>query len=52
MPTGPVVPTARNRTVTREEWDVQFTDVFEQIKADAGGNPINAVTPDVLPPPS
>ncbi len=45
-----VVPTAGNRTVSREEWDVQFVDIFEQINAGAGGNPINVVTRDVLPP--
>lgn len=47
---GMVVPTAGNRTVSREEWDVQFVDIFEQINAGAGGNPINVVTRDVLPP--
>jgi D-3-phosphoglycerate dehydrogenase / 2-oxoglutarate reductase len=47
---GTVVPTAGNRTVSREEWDVQFVDIFEQINAGAGGNPINVVTRDVLPP--
>jgi D-3-phosphoglycerate dehydrogenase len=31
--------------VTREEWDLQFADVFEQINAFAAGTPINAVTP-------
>jgi D-3-phosphoglycerate dehydrogenase len=31
--------------VTREEWEVQFADVFEQIDAFANGTPINVVNP-------
>jgi hypothetical protein len=46
------VPIAHNCTVSREEWDVQFSDVFEQIKADVGGRPNNTENPDVVPPPS
>jgi D-3-phosphoglycerate dehydrogenase len=34
--------------VTREEWNLQFTDVFEQINAYAAGSPINVVNPEVL----
>jgi D-3-phosphoglycerate dehydrogenase / 2-oxoglutarate reductase len=34
--------------VTREEWELQFTDVFDQINAYAAGKPINVVNPDVL----
>ena len=34
--------------VTREEYELQFTDIFDQIKAYAGGPPINVVNPDVL----
>ncbi len=34
--------------VTREEYELQFTDIFDQIKAYAGGNPINVVNSDVL----
>jgi D-3-phosphoglycerate dehydrogenase len=34
--------------VTREEYELQFTDIFDQITAYAGGNPINVVNPDVL----
>ena len=34
--------------VTREEWDVQFSDIFDQVNAYAGGTPINVVNPDVL----
>jgi D-3-phosphoglycerate dehydrogenase / 2-oxoglutarate reductase len=29
--------------VTRDEWEIQFSDVFDQINAFAGGNPINVV---------
>jgi D-3-phosphoglycerate dehydrogenase len=34
--------------VTREEYETQFIDVFDQIVAFAAGNPINVVNPDVL----
>jgi D-3-phosphoglycerate dehydrogenase / 2-oxoglutarate reductase len=34
--------------VTREEWDVQFSDVFDQINAYSAGSPINVVNPEVL----
>ena len=34
--------------VTREEWDLQFTDIFEQINAHAAGAPSNVVNPQVL----
>jgi len=34
--------------VTREEWQVQFSDVFDQINAYASGSPINVVNPEVL----
>jgi D-3-phosphoglycerate dehydrogenase len=34
--------------VTREEWEVQFADIFDQILAFAAGKPINVVNPDVL----
>jgi D-3-phosphoglycerate dehydrogenase len=35
--------------VTREEWDVQFFDIYDQINAYQAGAPINVVDPDVLP---
>jgi D-3-phosphoglycerate dehydrogenase len=35
--------------VTREEWDVQFSDIYDQINAYQAGAPINVVNPDVLP---
>ena len=31
--------------VTVEEWDLQFTDVFDQVNAFAAGQPINVVNP-------
>jgi D-3-phosphoglycerate dehydrogenase len=34
--------------VTREEWELQFSDVFDQINAFAEGAPTNVVNPDVL----
>jgi D-3-phosphoglycerate dehydrogenase len=34
--------------VTRDEWEVQFADVFDQINAYDAGSPINVVNPDVL----
>ena len=43
-----VVCTPHIGYVTREEWDVQFSDIFDQITAYADGAPINVVNPDVL----
>ncbi len=34
--------------VTREEYETQFIDIFDQIVAFAAGRPINVVNPDVL----
>jgi D-3-phosphoglycerate dehydrogenase len=34
--------------VTRDEYEIQFADIFDQILAYAGGNPTNVVNPDVL----
>lgn len=34
--------------VSREEYETQFTDIFEQIVSYRGGKPINVVNPDVL----
>ncbi len=34
--------------VTEDEYDLQFSDVFDQIVAYADGRPINVVNPDVL----
>jgi D-3-phosphoglycerate dehydrogenase len=35
--------------VSRDEYEVQFTDIFDQITAYAAGTPINVVNPTVLP---
>jgi D-3-phosphoglycerate dehydrogenase len=40
-----VVCTPHIGYVTREEYDLQFSDVFDQIVAYAAGNPINVVNP-------
>jgi D-3-phosphoglycerate dehydrogenase len=34
--------------VTRDEYELQFTDIFDQIVAYAAGKPINVVNPEVL----
>jgi D-3-phosphoglycerate dehydrogenase / 2-oxoglutarate reductase len=34
--------------VTREEYEIQFTDIFDQIVAYCAGNPISVVNPKVL----
>jgi D-3-phosphoglycerate dehydrogenase len=44
-----VVCTPHIGYVSREEYEVQFTDIFDQITAYAAGTPINVVNPDVLP---
>jgi D-3-phosphoglycerate dehydrogenase len=36
--------------VTKEEYQTQFTDIFDQILAYAAGTPTNVVNPDVLVP--
>jgi D-3-phosphoglycerate dehydrogenase len=43
-----VVCTPHIGYVTREEYEIQFRDIFEQIVAYARGTPINVVNPDVL----
>jgi D-3-phosphoglycerate dehydrogenase len=43
-----VVATPHIGYVTREEYETQFIDIFEQIVAYAAGKPINVVDPDVL----
>jgi D-3-phosphoglycerate dehydrogenase len=44
-----VVCTPHLGYVTRDEYEVQFVDIFDQIIAYATGMPINVVNPDVLP---
>lgn len=43
-----VVCTPHLGYVTRDEYEVQFVDIFDQIVSYAAGNPINIVNPDVL----
>jgi D-3-phosphoglycerate dehydrogenase len=38
--------------VSREEYEIQFADIFDQIIAYCDGNPINVVNPDVLASPA
>ena len=47
-----VVCTPHIGYVTREEYEVQFSDIFDQIVAYAHGTPINVVNPEVLQRPS
>ena len=43
-----VVCTPHLGYVSREEYEVQFSDIFDQIAAYAAGQPINVVNPEVL----
>jgi D-3-phosphoglycerate dehydrogenase / 2-oxoglutarate reductase len=42
-----VVCTPHIGYVTREEWELQFADIFDQVNAFAAGAPINVVNPEV-----
>jgi D-3-phosphoglycerate dehydrogenase len=43
-----VVATPHIGYVSRDEYQIQFTDIFDQIVAYAAGAPINVVNPGVL----
>jgi D-3-phosphoglycerate dehydrogenase len=43
-----VVCTPHLGYVTREEYEIQFSDIFDQITAYAAGKPINVVNPAVF----
>jgi hypothetical protein len=43
-----VVCTPNIGYVTRDEYELQFADIFEQVAAYAVGRPINVVNPEVL----
>ena len=43
-----VVCTPHIGYVSRDEWELQFSDIFDQINAFASGTPTNVVNPDVL----
>jgi D-3-phosphoglycerate dehydrogenase len=34
--------------VTREEYEIQFSDIFDQVNAYVAGSPINVVNPQVF----
>ena len=43
-----VVCTPHIGYVTRDEWEMQFADIFDRVNAYTAGNPINVVNPEVL----
>lgn len=43
-----VLPTPHIGYVTEDEFDLQFTDIFEQVNAFAAGTPIHMINPEVL----
>ena len=43
-----VVCTPHIGYVTRDEYEIQFADIFDQITAYAAGAPINVINPEVL----
>jgi len=43
-----VVCTPHLGYVSRDEYELQFADIFEQINAYAAGTPINVVNPEVM----
>jgi D-3-phosphoglycerate dehydrogenase / 2-oxoglutarate reductase len=43
-----VIATPHIGYVTKDEYELQFADIFDQVVAYAAGNPINVVNPDVL----
>lgn len=43
-----VVCTPHIGYVTREEWELQFADIFDQVNSFATGSPVNVVNPEAL----
>ena len=43
-----VVCTPHIGYVTRDEWEIQFSEIFDQVNAFAAGTPINAINPEAL----
>ena len=43
-----VVCTPHIGYVGREEFEIQFTDIFDQVLAYAAGKPVNVINPEVL----
>ena len=44
-----VLPTPHLGYVTEDEFDLQFSDIFDQINAFAAGSPIHVINPEVAP---
>ena len=44
-----VLPTPHIGYVTEDEFDLQFSDIFDQINAFAEGSPIHVINPEVAP---
>lgn len=44
---GPAMPT-RMGYVTHEEYETQFSEIFDQIVAYGAGTPINVINPEAL----
>lgn len=45
---GNVICTPHIGYVTTDEWEIQFSEIFDQINAFAAGQPTNVVNPEVL----
>jgi D-3-phosphoglycerate dehydrogenase len=43
-----VLPTPHIGYVTEDEFDLQFTDIFDQVNAFAAGSPIHMINPQAL----
>ncbi|MEO0762628.1 MAG: NAD(P)-dependent oxidoreductase, partial [Pseudomonadota bacterium] len=43
-----VLPTPHIGYVTEDEFDLQFSDIFDQVAAFAAGAPINVINPQAL----
>jgi D-3-phosphoglycerate dehydrogenase len=43
-----VIGTPHIGYVSRDEWEIQFADVFDQVNAFAAGSPVNVVNPEAL----
>ena len=48
LTTDNVIATPHVGYVSRDEYEIQFTDIFDQIVSYAAGTPTNVVNPDVL----
>ena len=44
-----VLPTPHIGYVTEDEFDLQFSDIFDQLNAYAAGAPIHMINPEVWP---